>query len=733
MNTLIVGKRSLLSENLKKRIISSKLISTDEFIKIKIKSKSNLIINIFYPSQKIDSISKYEVFIKYSLSKLSKGLDNLEKKKINKIIYTSSSAVYGLESSFKESDDGNRKIYSASKLLAEKLIISFCKKNNIPYTIARVFNLYGDNDKFSVISKFINAKNNKSSFVVNNEGSAIRDFISYKEVTDIYIKILKSKNSEIIDVGTGRGIQIKEIINLVNKNKIKLIKKNYNEIPFSVADSNKYNLKLNDNLNIYLKKKLKLKSTPFFKKYGPEKKFIFKDYIRGTIIYGAGNAGKQIYKLLTKNNKDAVHCFVDDNKKIQNEFFDNKKIISFENLRELSKNNILTNIIVSIPSIKNDQLKIKLIKLKKICLNVDYLPFKHNLLSDRISEEDISYSNLLDIFNRKIYKLNKNLLSKFNNKTVLVTGAAGSIGKALCSKLKDLKVRKIIALDKSEMGIYKIKNYFDKKNFSFILGDINRKNVLENLKKKYKIDIIFHAAAYKHLNILEENICEAVRNNIFGTLNVLEIFKDKKLVIISTDKAVKPKSVLGITKRISEILSLNYGNKTTNIKVVRFGNVFASQGSAINLFVDQINQGGPVTLTNKNVERYFMSSSEAANLVLQGSQLNENKKILVLDMGKQIKLIKIIRKLIEIQKIKNPISNIKIIFTGLKPGEKLKENLYINKIKRSKKHKNILVANEPTYKKSITDKLLLKLQSHLDNYDEKKTLIEMKNFLNKEI
>ena len=202
----------------------------------------------------------------------------------------------------------------------------------------------------------------------------------------------------------------------------------------------------------------------------------------------------------------------------------------------------------------------------------------------------------MDIFERKTYQLNSKLLSKFKGKNILVTGAAGSIGTAICSKLKDLKTKKIIALDKSEIGIYNLKNSFNNQKIKNILGDINRKSILENIERRYNIDLVFHTAAYKHLNILEDNICEAVRNNIFGTLNLINVFKKIKLIIISTDKAVKPKIILGLTNRIYEIASLNYSEKSSKIIVVRFGNVFASQGSAINLFLDQIKSGGPVLL-----------------------------------------------------------------------------------------------------------------------------------------
>ncbi len=456
------------------------------------------------------------------------------------------------------------------------------------------------------------------------------------------------------------------------------------------------------------------------------------DYIDDTIIYGAGNAGIQLFNLIKKTNKD-IYCFVDDDKKKQNNFIDNKKVISFNELKKISNHKTISNIVVSIPSLKKVNLLKKIRQLNKISTSVSYLPLKENLKSDIITIDDLGYSKLIDIFNRKTYEVNKKLLSKFKKKTVFVTGAAGSIGTALCAKLKDLNLKKILAFDKSEIGIYNIKKIFKQKNFKFILGDINSESVLQNLKRNYKIDIVFHAAAHKHLNILEENICEAVKNNIFGTLKVIENFKESKLVIISTDKAAKPTSVLGTTKRISEIVSQNFNEKKTKIIVVRFGNVFASQGSAINLFLKQIQEGGPVTLTNKNVERYFMSSSEAANLVLQASQFKNNRKIFVLNMGKQVKLIKIIKKLIEIHKLKNPNANIKIKYIGLQKGEKIREKLYLNKITKLKIHKDIFIANEPKYNLIITKKLLEELSKLLNLYDGKRLIKKMRLFLNKEV
>ena len=732
MNNIIIGKRSILSKSLKKNLPKAKIISTEDFLNLKLDKRSNLIINSFYPSHKLNSISRYSDFIDLSLQNLCTGLDRINKKKINKIIYTSSASIYGLKKEIENSIINNRNIHSTSKLLAENIIKNYCYKNKINFTLARVFNLYGDNDNFSIISKLINAYKKNLTFFLNNNGSAVRDFISYNDVAKIYKKILKTKKSEIVDVGTGEGIQIKDLLKISDK-KLKIKNKNFDEVKFSVSNKNEYNsnLKINNLIN-YLKRKLIIKNNISLNKYKATSKSFFNENIENSIIYGAGNAGRQLFELIKKTNKD-IYCFIDDDRKKQNSFIDDKKILSFEELKKISKQKKISNIVIAIPVINKKKLLSKIKQLKKISASVSYLPVKENLTSDIISIDDVGDSQFIDIFNRKTYEINNKLLSKLNNKTVLVTGAAGSIGKAICSKLNNLKLKKIIAFDKSEIGIYDLKKTFKLNNFKFVLGDINNESSLKNLKKKYQTDLVFHAAAFKHLNILEDNICEAVKNNIFGTLNVIKTFNDSKIVVISTDKAAKPSSVLGITKRISEIVAQNYNEKKTKIVVVRFGNVFASQGSAINLFIKQIQKGGPVTLTNKNVKRYFMSSSEAANLVLQASQFKDNRKILVLNMGKQIKLINIIKKLIEINKIKNPSADVKIKYIGLQKGEKISEKLYLNKIIKSKLNKDILIANEHDYTQKITKNLIEKLSLLLDNFREKQILKEMKFFLKKEI
>ncbi len=734
MITFIVGKRSNLSDELSKKIYNSKIISSEEFKNLKLKSKSNLIINNFFPSSKISKIRNYNEFINLSLSNLAKALDKIDKKKINKIIYSSSSSVYGYSRASNQKDEINRNLYSTTKILAESIISNYCNKNNLNFFIARLFNLYGSNDKFSIVSKLIDSYKNKSIFYLNNEGSAVRDFISYSQASAIYKKMLNYTGSGIVDVGTGEGIQIRDMINYLGYGNFKTKTRRISEISFSVAEKNKFNKKLrSNNLTNFLKKKLNIKKKVIFKIYKVNKNYIFNNFIHKTIIYGAGNAGRQLNQILSEKNPESVYCFVDDKKSIQNQIIDNKKVIGFDELKKIAKENTISNVIISIPSLKLKTLRKKIDKLNSMALSVNYLSLKQNLSSNKITIDDIQYSQLMNLLDRNITKPKSNLSKFLKNKTILVTGSAGSIGTAICNQLNKINVKKIIALDKSEMGIYNMKKNFYGKKFEFVLGDINNEAQLKYINKKYKINFIFHTAAYKHLNILENNIYEAVKNNIFGTFNIIKNFTNQNIIIISTDKAAKPKSILGLTKRISEIISLSYKNTNSKINVVRFGNVFASQGSAINLFLNQINTGGPITLTNKNVKRYFMSSNEAANLVIQGSTLSLNNEILVLKMGKQIKLIEIINKLLEIKKERNPFSEIKIKEIGLGKGEKMEERLFINKSKKIKGQKDIFIANEPKYNLQSIKNLIENLDRHLNHYDEKKLILKMRVFLKKEI
>ena len=312
MKTYIIGKRSYLSLKLKKKINNSNIISEKEISSIKGIKKFNLIINTFYPSKYLNSIQNYENFYEKSIMSLAKILDKVPQKKINKIIYSSSSSIYNSIKENDFSDKLNRNIYSSTKLACENLIKNFCSKNKIFFHITRIFNMYGENDDFSIISKIIKSYKKNKIIYLNNEGNSVRDFINVNTVSKIYLKLLNLKKSGTIDIGSGYGTNISDIINKLGKKNFKIKKINFKEQTLSIAQKDVTENTNSKNLEFFLKEKLKLRKSINFEKIYINKKNLINDFIQGTIVYGAGNAGKQIYSNLIESSSNSVHCFVDD-------------------------------------------------------------------------------------------------------------------------------------------------------------------------------------------------------------------------------------------------------------------------------------------------------------------------------------------------------------------------------------------------------------------------------------
>ncbi len=322
------------------------------------------------------------------------------------------------------------------------------------------------------------------------------------------------------------------------------------------------------------------------------------------------------------------------------------------------------------------------------------------------SLREFSYSELLD---RDEFSIDLHLMEKyFSGKTVLITGAGGSIGSEICRQLLKFGVGKIIATGRGENSIYNLKRDMDDfirmmkipvPNVVYRIIDIKDYRLLGRVFETDKPDIVFHAAAHKHVPLMEFNEAEALQNNVLGTNNVLELSSKnhvQKFVLISTDKAVRPTNVMGATKRIAEILSLYYMQyRGLNTTAVRFGNVLGSRGSVIPLFRDQIERGGPVTVTHPDIKRYFMSIPEASLLVINSAAISKGGEIFVLDMGEQFRISDIAEKMIEIYGY-TPGRDIKIEYTGLRPGEKLYEELFYNKEEmiRTGNNKILLLKND---------------------------------------
>lgn len=464
---------------------------------------------------------------------------------------------------------------------------------------------------------------------------------------------------------------------------------------------------------------------------------------KNVLVYGSGEAGRQLVIALENSPEFNVVGFLDDNKDFHEQVILGKTIYYPNYLEKLVKSKDIVLVFLALPSISRSQRNKIIERLNKHKLIVKTLPSISEIVDGRITISDIKDLNIEDLLNRKQVKPNINLLNKnINSKTVLVTGAGGSIGSELCRQIIRLKANKLVLVELNEYALYKIneelKNYKNR-NLKIVplLANIQNQSKLEKILQTFKVDTVYHAAAYKHVSLVEENTCEGVKNNVFSTLAIAKASIAKKvsnLVLISSDKAVRPTNFMGASKRLAELcmqgLFEHKGNNSTQFSIVRFGNVLESSGSVIPKFKKQIKDGGPVTLTHKDVTRYFMTVTEAAQLVIQAGAMGKNSEVFVLDMGESVKIRELIHKMINlsglsVKDIKNPLGDIEIQITGLKPGEKLYEELLIGDNPQQTEHPKILRATDPFIP---FDKLELELNALKDLLDQNET-IKVKNLL----
>ena len=719
IKTYIIGT-GYLSNELVKEIPDSEIVKARNFIK-KIssinsqKEKINLIINSFYSARKLNDLDSYKIFIEKSLLEIAEILDKINSKNIKKILYTSSSSVYGsINNKIRILDQNNRYIYSSIKLSCEMLLKNFSNKSKIDLDICRVFNLYGPDDNFSVISKIKSIlKNKNEKITIYNNGQSIRDFIHVKDVSKIYKKLLLKKGSDIVDIGSGKGLRIIDLIyNLkIPKNKI-IFKKNLtNEISNSIANQKKLLVKINFFKFKNIESFFNIKKNLHY--YSTDKENLIENILHGSVIYGAGYSGTILSKQLIDFKIDSISYFVDDDPKKIGKVINKVKIISFEDLKMLSQKMNIRNIIIAIPSLSSRN-KDKIIKkLIPITPSISSLPEKNFYRLNKINFNDLSEISLDELFNKNKNDLKIKNLKNFSNKNILVTGGAGSIGTEISKQLLNYNSQKIIVLDNSELNIYRFNQKIRNKKIKLVLGDIKDTDLLEKIISKNNINYIFHAAAYKHVKFLEENVISAVKNNVLGTHSILKAIKGKKIkfVFISTDKAVKPKNILGISKRIGELLIhftfLEKDYQKSKYFIVRFGNVIGSDGSALPYFLDQIKKNLPIQLTDKKMKRYFMSIKEACNLVLQCSNLKNKNSIFFLDMGKPIKIYDIIKKMFSTYR--QPNQKLKITISGNKFNEKISEKLTLDSKIQKTKIKKIFYIKDKLPKKNLFNRYYEKI------------------------
>jgi FlaA1/EpsC-like NDP-sugar epimerase len=414
------------------------------------------------------------------------------------------------------------------------------------------------------------------------------------------------------------------------------------------------------------------------------------------MIIGAGQATVAILNEIKRNNPNnyIVKCIVDDDKTKIGRTINSVPVVSItESIPAMVKKYEIDEIIISIPSIDKENKK----RILDICANtkckLKILPEVYSLLTNGNLNDVINKIRdveVEDLLGREPIILDCTLTKEYiQDKTVLVTGGGGSIGSELCRQISSYSPKKLIILDIYENNAYEIqqeliRTYGDDLNMEVEIASVRDKNKLNQIFKSKNIDIVFHAAAHKHVPLMEKNPEEAIKNNVIGTYNVVQAtheYKVDKFVLISTDKAVNPTNVMGATKRIAEMIIQSYNRHSkTDFVAVRFGNVLGSNGSVIPLFKEQIKGGGPVTVTHEEITRYFMTIPEAVQLVLRASSMAEGGEIFVLDMGEPVKIKDLAYNLIKLSGLE-PEIDINIEYTGLRPGEKLYEELLISQDK----------------------------------------------------
>jgi len=456
------------------------------------------------------------------------------------------------------------------------------------------------------------------------------------------------------------------------------------------------------------------------------------------IIYGAGSAGIQLATALRYSREMTPIAFVDEDKSLQGNYLNGLSVFSPSRLERLISKKKVNEVLIAIPSARKAKLQDILSKIEGFPVKVRILPGVAELAQGKVSVSDLKVIDVTDLLGREITKPNEDLLQKnIYGKNVLVSGAGGSIGSELCRQVIKAEPSILVLYEISEYALYKIEKELSKSSpqteVKPILGNVIDKKRMLEVCTTFDIDTIYHAAAYKHVPMVELNTLQSLQNNIFGTLNCVEVAIESEVetfVLISTDKAVRPTNIMGATKRFAELIlqslaqrQISSQSKTnTRIAIVRFGNVLDSSGSAVPLFREQIEKGGPITVTDPEVIRYFMSIPEAAELVIQAGAMGEGGEIFVLDMGDPVKILDLAKRMVrlsglEVRDNSNPEGDIEIVFTGLRDGEKLYEELLIGDNVSSTEHKGIMQASEEYLEWEKVEGLLEQLRASIEKRD----------------
>ncbi|WP_281223052.1 polysaccharide biosynthesis protein [Photobacterium sanguinicancri] len=435
------------------------------------------------------------------------------------------------------------------------------------------------------------------------------------------------------------------------------------------------------------------------------------------LIYGTGTAGRQLALALRSSDDYRVISFLDEDKTLENTMILGLKVHNIDEASRLITRYGISKILLAIPSASNARRKLILDQLVSMPAEVLTVPAMADIVSGKAQIDQLRDVPIEDLLGRDPVEPQQSLLeANIKDKVVMVTGAGGSIGSELCRQILKQHPKVLVLFELSEFGLYQVDRELNQLKAEFgisipiipLLGSVQRPHRLVTAMKSYSVDTVYHAAAYKHVPLVEYNVIEGVRNNIYGTYFTAKAAIEanvESFVLISTDKAVRPTNVMGTTKRMAE-LGLQALAKMENLReggtrfcMVRFGNVLGSSGSVIPLFKKQIAAGGPLTVTHPDITRYFMTIPEAAQLVIQAGAMGKGGDVFVLDMGESVKITDLAENLIKLSGLEvkndlNPHGDIEIKFTGLRPGEKLYEELLIGDNVSSTAHSRIMTANE---------------------------------------
>lgn len=428
---------------------------------------------------------------------------------------------------------------------------------------------------------------------------------------------------------------------------------------------------------------------------------------KNVLIYGAGTAGVQLATLLSYGNKHVPVAFIDDSPTLQERRVEGHKVYSSEHIQHLIDKHKIDEIMLAIPSASRERRKRILSALEPFQVHVRSLPSLEEIVNCEVKIDDIREVDMMDLLGRDPVPPDHGLMdSPIAGKVVMVTGAAGSIGSELCRQIVQFSPRALILFEQHEFSLYALSQELKDSGVEVIsvLGSVVDQSRVTRVVQRHGVETIYHAAAYKHVPMVEHNPSMGVINNILGTYAVAQAACEsavKDFILVSTDKAVRPTNIMGATKRVAELVIQAFDQACDGVcfSAVRFGNVIGSSGSVIPLFREQIRNGGPVTVTHPEITRFFMTVSEAAQLVIQAGSLGVGGEIFVLDMGKPVKIDEMARHMIRLSGLtvadeEHPEGDIEIVYPGLRSGEKLYEELLIDGDVTNTRHSRIMCAQE---------------------------------------